>query len=107
MTAALQDKNTFPHADEEFMEIVGFPQYLVSTYGRAYSVRRKMFITAQTTGGNSAPRITVSVDGQLTSLPLAATVLTAFGQRPPRPRAMPRWIDGDVHNCALANLEWV
>lgn len=96
----------FPHDDEEFMEITGFPQYLVSTYGRVYSVRRKMFMTFQKIDGG-APRVAVTIDGKMTSLPVAPTVLTAFGRRPPHRRAKPSFLDGDNANCALTNLEWV
>ena len=103
MTAA---PTTFPYDDEEFMEFVGFPEYLASTYGRVFSVRSNKFLTPQRTGGRSAPRVSVSINGRVTSLPLAPTVLTAFGRRPPRPRAMPRYIDGDPSNCALNNLAW-
>lgn len=88
------------------MEIVGFETYLVSTYGRVFSLRRKMFMKFQVTGKNAAPRVALTVGGHMTSLPLAPTVLTAFGRRPIRANAMPRWIDGDVSNCALSNLEW-
>lgn len=96
----------FPHEDEEFIEVIGFPHYLVTTYGRVYSVRRKKFLKPQAIGGG-APRIALSSNGTVVSLPLAPTVLTGFGERPARPNAMPRNIDGDVHNCALTNLEWV
>jgi hypothetical protein len=88
------------------MEVTGFPNYLVSTYGRVFSLRRKIFMKLQVTGGNAAPRIPLSLDGQVISVPLAPTVLTAFGRRPIRRNATPRWRDGDSRNCALSNLEW-
>lgn len=95
----------FPHKDEEFIEVIGFPNYLASTYGRVFSLRRKIFMKPQVIGGN-APRIALSSDGQVVSLPLATTILTAFGKKPPRPNATPDYSDGNVHNCALTNLSW-
>lgn len=91
--------------DEEFIEVVGFPNYLVSTYGRVFSIRSNKFMKRQTINGN-APRIALSADGHVTSVPLSTTVLTGFGKKPNRPNAQPRYTDGDIHNCALSNLSW-
>lgn len=102
MTAAA---TKFPFDDEEFIEVSGFVQYLVSTYGRVYSVRRRKFLKPSTSSG--APRVMLSNEGVAVQLALAPVVLTSFGKKPPRPNSKPSYNDGNVHNCALANLEWV
>lgn len=104
-SSTVTENPDFPHPDEEFMEIVGYPNYLVSTYGRVYSVRSRKFMKFQTQG--NIPRVPVSANSQVISLPLPPTVLTSFGHKPIRRNAVPSFRDGDSNNCALSNLEWV
>jgi hypothetical protein len=99
------------HPDEDWIEIVGHPAYLISTHGRVYSTitLRLMhrFLAHHGRGPQSATlSTTIQSHGRATSIGLAYHVLLAFPGLPDSRQWVPLYLDGDRGNVALTNLQW-
>ena len=110
MTAAREPRPIEFPADEEWLEIVGHPRYLISTHARVYSTISRRLLSPfwsdhghASGGGSWSVRVYVNRSGR--SVGLAYHVLLAFVGKPAGD-VVPGYLDGDRRNARLVNLAW-
>lgn len=89
---------------EEWREIRGFPEYLISNYGRVYSIRSDIIMKSRPSGWGYL-QVILSDNGRMYTKSIHIMVAEAF---------VPGWeeglepnhIDGDKSNNQDINLEW-
>lgn len=90
---------------EQWVPLLGYPGYSVSNLGKVRNDRMERVLTVYEAPGRR-PFVKVTRDGTQLTRSLSLLVLAAF-LPPPRPEfTTPIHFDGDLHNCAIANLDW-
>lgn len=86
-------------------QLVEFPNYEVSDMGEFVNARTDREVRPSMTQQGHA-KITLSLDGRLTTRSAALLVARAFVEQPEPHFDTPIHLDGDLMNCAAHNLMW-
>lgn len=88
-----------------FREVEGFPNYLVSEFGKVWSKKSSRFLTDFPNNERGYRAVRLSKDGEAVTTYLHRIVAKAYV---PNPNSKPQvnHIDGNVENNIASNLEW-
>jgi len=92
--------------EEIWVQCPGFPRYLVSSLGRFKQAESGRLMKG-IKDVNGYPVAQLTIDGKQKAVLAHRLVCVAFHGPQPAGRAMVNHIDGQKHNNAAANLEWV
>lgn len=93
---------------ETFKQIVGRPGYFVSDLGRVLSLKRRSPVLLSIRKNRmGAAEAEVFCNGKIRFISVARVVLESFVGYPAAPwLCIVRYINGDMMDCRLENLEW-
>lgn len=95
------------HKMEHFRDIEGYVgRYQITTWGRVYSIDKKMFITPQETKKGYLRVDLINENGMRKHYKVHRLVAKAFIKNPDN-KPQVNHIDGNKHNNSISNLEWV
>lgn len=101
------------YPDEEWLEIPDWEDYLVSTYGRCYSIKTRRMLTLGFVQRHRGQSVTgewvwhLRKPGNQRKMISAARMVLKLFEAARGHGWTPRYRDGDRSNIALSNLEWV
>ena len=94
-----------PQANEVFVPIRGFENYLISNQGRCWNTRTKRFVGCD--DGNGYIKVGFQKDGRTQNFKIHRLVMLHFGPPQPEDKREVDHIDRDKSNNRIENLRWV
>ena len=94
--------------EEQWRDIEGYPGYKISSFGRVWSEKSKIFMKTQnTTQTDLHQKIRLSHNGESKKFFVHRLVMLAFSPIENPDKFQVNHIDGNPLNNTLENLEWV
>jgi len=94
-----------PQANEVFVPIRGFENYLISNQGRVWNSKTKRFVGCN--DGNGYQHVLLRQNGTHQTFTIHRLVMTYFGPPQPEGKTDVDHIDRDKSNNRIENLRWV
>ena len=94
-----------PQANEVFVPIRGFENYLISNQGRVWNSKTKRFVGCN--NGNGYQHVLLRQNGTHQTFTIHRLVMTYFGPPQPEGKTDVDHIDRDKSNNRIENLRWV